>query len=162
MAGGSQFSLPSFDAAQDSSAGKSISRWRTSKIRRWSRLPIAIGWTIFLVGFPTPVMSTVGYPSLSSIPSVGGESAASSISAQPVLPGSSGSSFENLVGDFVNDVSAQQAAGSNAVNGLMSGKNVSLHQAMISMEEASVSFQMMVEVRNKVLDSYQELMRMSV
>jgi flagellar hook-basal body complex protein FliE len=45
---------------------------------------------------------------------------------------------------------------------LLSGKNVSLHQAVISMEEASVSFQMMVQVRNKLLDSYQELMRMQV
>jgi flagellar hook-basal body complex protein FliE len=33
---------------------------------------------------------------------------------------------------------------------------------MISVEEAGVSFQMMVEVRNKLLDSYQELMRMQV
>jgi flagellar hook-basal body complex protein FliE len=33
---------------------------------------------------------------------------------------------------------------------------------MISMEEASVSFQLMVEVRNKLLDSYQELMRMQI
>ena len=33
---------------------------------------------------------------------------------------------------------------------------------MISMEEANVSFQMMVEVRNKLLDSYQELMRMQI
>jgi flagellar hook-basal body complex protein FliE len=33
---------------------------------------------------------------------------------------------------------------------------------MISMEEASVSFQLMVEVRNRLLDSYQELMRMQV
>ncbi len=48
------------------------------------------------------------------------------------------------------------------MSGLLSGKNVSLHQAMISMEEASVSFQMMVEVRNRLLDSYQELMRMQV
>jgi len=47
-------------------------------------------------------------------------------------------------------------------SGLMSGKNVSLHQVMISMEEANISFQMMVEVRNKLLDSYQELMRMQV
>ena len=56
----------------------------------------------------------------------------------------------------------KQSAAGDAVNGLLSGKNVSLHQAMISMEEASVSFQMMVEVRNKLLDSYQELMRMQV
>jgi flagellar hook-basal body complex protein FliE len=33
---------------------------------------------------------------------------------------------------------------------------------MIAMEEASVSFQLMVEVRNRLLESYQELMRMQV
>ena len=37
-----------------------------------------------------------------------------------------------------------------------------LHQAMIAMEEANVSLQLMVEVRNKLLESYQELMRMQV
>ena len=73
-----------------------------------------------------------------------------------------GGSFQNLLGNFVGDVNAQQLAANDAVTGLMSGKNVSLHQAMISMEEASVSFQMMVEVRNKLLDSYQELMRMQI
>ncbi len=86
------------------------------------------------------------------------------IASQPVGPAQSGggASFQNLLGNFVNEVSAQQNTASDAVNGLLSGKNVSLHQAMISMEEASVSFQMMVEVRNKLLDSYQELMRMQV
>ena len=77
-------------------------------------------------------------------------------SAQPAY------SFQNLLGNFVQDVNDKQAAAGDAVNGLLSGKNVSLHQAMISMEEASVSFQLMVEVRNKLLDSYQELMRMQV
>ncbi len=83
-------------------------------------------------------------------------------SSQPLDAVQTGGSFQNLLGNFVNEVSAQQSAGQDAVTGLLSGKNVSLHQAMISMEEASVSFQMMVEVRNKLLDSYQELMRMSV
>ena len=82
----------------------------------------------------------------------------------PGVAGATGSSgsFQHLLGDFVNEVSQKQAAAGDAVNGLLSGKNVSLHQAMISMEEASVSFQMMVEVRNKLLESYQELMRMQV
>jgi flagellar hook-basal body complex protein FliE len=71
-------------------------------------------------------------------------------------------SFSNLLSDFVGEVNSQQSAAGDALTGLLSGKNVSLHQAMISMEEASVSFQMMVEVRNKLLDSYQELMRMQV
>lgn len=74
----------------------------------------------------------------------------------------SSGSFQNLLGDFVGEVNDKQNAAGDAVSGLLSGQNVSLHQAMISMEEANVSFQMMVEVRNKLLDSYQELMRMQV
>jgi flagellar hook-basal body complex protein FliE len=48
------------------------------------------------------------------------------------------------------------------VNALQSGANVPLHQAVISMEEANVSFQLMVEVRNRLLESYQEIMRMQI
>ena len=81
---------------------------------------------------------------------------------QPIGQTQPSGAFQNLLGNFVNEVSQKQAAAGDAVNGLLSGKNVSLHQAMISMEEASVSFQMMVEVRNKLLDSYQELMRMQI
>jgi flagellar hook-basal body complex protein FliE len=75
---------------------------------------------------------------------------------------SGGASFSNVLGGFIQEVSDKQAAAGNAVTGLLSGKNVSLHQTMISIEEASVSFQLMVEVRNRLLDSYQELMRMQV
>jgi flagellar hook-basal body complex protein FliE len=70
--------------------------------------------------------------------------------------------FDKLVTGLVNEVSAKQTAASESVNGLLSGKNVSLHQTMIAMEEASISFQLMVEVRNKLLESYQELMRMQI
>ena len=75
---------------------------------------------------------------------------------------STGASFGDLLGGLVHDVAQKQAAASSAVTGLLSGQNVSLHGAMISMEEANVSFQMMVEVRNRLLDSYQELMRMQI
>ena len=63
---------------------------------------------------------------------------------------------------MVNEVGAKQAAAGDAVNGVLSGQNVSLHQAMIAMQEANVSFQLMVEVRNKLMESYQELMRMQI
>jgi flagellar hook-basal body complex protein FliE len=86
----------------------------------------------------------------------------SDLAPQSVTAAQSGGSFQNLLGEFVGEVNARQIAAGDAIAGLMSGKNVSLHQAMISMEEASVSFQMMVEVRNKLLDSYQELMRMQM
>jgi flagellar hook-basal body complex protein FliE len=87
--------------------------------------------------------------------------------ASPSLPstGASGvqpTGFDNLLGNFVKEVNGKQMAAGDSVTGLLSGQNVSLHEAMISMEEASVSFQLMVEVRNKLLEGYQELMRMQV
>jgi flagellar hook-basal body complex protein FliE len=71
-------------------------------------------------------------------------------------------SFGSLLGKMVEEVNAKQNVANDAVGALQSGGNVSLHQAVIAMEEASVSFQLMVEVRNKLLDSYQELMRMQI
>jgi flagellar hook-basal body complex protein FliE len=85
---------------------------------------------------------------------------ASPASAPETKP--AGASFASLLGDMVQDVTTKQAVAKEAVTELLSGQKVPLHQAMIAMEEASVSFQLMVEVRNKLLESYQELMRMQV
>jgi flagellar hook-basal body complex protein FliE len=63
---------------------------------------------------------------------------------------------------MVEEVNAKQNAAGDAVQSLQSGGNVSLHQAVIAMEEANVSFQLMVEVRNRLLESYQEIMRMQL
>ncbi len=71
-------------------------------------------------------------------------------------------SFSGLLSQLVQGVDAKQQIAGQSLRDLQSGQNVSLHQTMISMEEASVSFQLMVEVRNKLLESYQELMRMQV
>jgi flagellar hook-basal body complex protein FliE len=81
------------------------------------------------------------------------------------LPGAApvdSNAFSSLLGKMVSEVNAQQQISAQSVNALQSGQNVPLHQAVISMEEASVSFQLMVEVRNRLLESYQEIMRMQV
>ena len=77
-------------------------------------------------------------------------------------PSSAQSSFSSMLGQMVQDVNSKQNVAAQSLQDLQSGQNVSLHQTMISMEEASVSFQLMVEVRNRLLDSYQEIMRMQV
>jgi len=80
-----------------------------------------------------------------------------------ITPGQpSGDSFGSVLGKMISDVNAKQNVANAAVDGLQSGQNVPLHQAVIAMEEANVSFQLMVEVRNKLLDAYQELMRMQI
>ncbi len=70
--------------------------------------------------------------------------------------------FSGVLGKFVGEVNAKQTTAADAVSGMLAGQNVPLHQAMVSMEEANVSFQLMVQVRNKLLDGYQELMRLQV
>jgi flagellar hook-basal body complex protein FliE len=83
-------------------------------------------------------------------------------SALPAATPADSSSFSSLLGKMVSEVNAQQQSSAQSVNALQSGANVPLHQAVISMEEASVSFQLMVEVRNRLLESYQEIMRMTM
>jgi flagellar hook-basal body complex protein FliE len=78
--------------------------------------------------------------------------------AQPVT----GDSFATMLGRTLSDINARQNTATQTVNALQSGQNVPLHQAVIAMEEASISFQLMVEVRNRLLESYQEIMRMSI
>ena len=84
-----------------------------------------------------------------------------SIGAQPERPVQP-TSFADMLGQMVQEVNGKQAAAGQAVTGVLAGENVPLHQAMIAIEEASVSFQLMVEVRNKLVESYQELMRMQI
>jgi flagellar hook-basal body complex protein FliE len=77
-------------------------------------------------------------------------------------PPPAGDSFASLLGKMVTDVSAQQSDALQSLRAVQGGQNVPLHQAVIGMEEASVSFQLMVEVRNRLLESYQEIMRMQI
>ena len=97
-----------------------------------------------------------------SIPDLEKLSPGLDLTSPGAVSSSGGASFSNVLGGFIQEISDKQTAASDAAAGLLSGKNVSLHQTMIAMEEASVSFQLMVEVRNRLLDSYQELMRMQV
>lgn len=70
--------------------------------------------------------------------------------------------FDRLLTDLIQQTNAKQLSANQAVNDLLSGKDVSLHQVVIAMEEANVSFTLMVEVRNKLVEAYQELMRLQI
>jgi flagellar hook-basal body complex protein FliE len=83
-------------------------------------------------------------------------------SVLPAATPTDSSSFSSLLGKLVTEVNAQQQTAGQAVTALQSGANIPLHQAVISMQEASISFQLMVEVRNRLLESYQEIMRMQM
>lgn len=70
--------------------------------------------------------------------------------------------FEQMLEGLVATVDAKQSAAQAATRKVLLGDSDQLHQSVIAMQEASVAFTMMVEVRNKLVESYQELMRMQV
>ena len=59
----------------------------------------------------------------------------------------------------VNDLQLHAA---DQVERLVAGEQVDLHEVMISSEEAAIAFELMLEIRNKLVEAYQELQRMHV
>ena len=69
---------------------------------------------------------------------------------------------KTFAGQLIEDSRQLNAKAAQEVGAVMKGEGGSVHSAMIAMEEASVSFQLLVEMRNKVVESLQELMRMQI
>ncbi len=68
--------------------------------------------------------------------------------------------FENVINEALNKVSQVQEDVDKAVNELSTGGDIT--SAVLAIEKADMTFQMMVEVRNKLISTYQEVMRMQV
>jgi flagellar hook-basal body complex protein FliE len=75
-------------------------------------------------------------------------------------PGAGG--FTKMLDGLVATVDAKQDLSQAMAKRVLLGESDQLHQSVIAMQEASVAFGLMVEVRNKLVESYQELMRMQV
>ena len=70
--------------------------------------------------------------------------------------------FSDQLKELLNSVNARQAAADKKVSEVVTGETEDLHSAMIALEEANVSFQLMLEIRNKMLEAYQEINRMNI
>ncbi|GAA0085605.1 flagellar hook-basal body complex protein FliE [Clostridium sp. MB05] len=75
---------------------------------------------------------------------------------------SNGSNFQNILKDSLDKVNEKQVEADNITNDFISGKNVDVHQMMLGMEEAKMSLQLAIQVRNKVVEAVQELTRMQL
>jgi len=70
--------------------------------------------------------------------------------------------FGQTISDFVKAVNDSQVESAGKVADVIQGRSQNLHEAMASLEESKLSFQLMVEVRNKLLESFKEIQRMQV
>ena len=73
-----------------------------------------------------------------------------------------GQSFTDMIRKAINDVDDAQKTADHNVEDVVMGRTDNIHEVMISMEKAQLSFQLMTEVRNKAVETYQELSRMQI
>jgi flagellar hook-basal body complex protein FliE len=97
------------------------------------------------------------------IDKIGVGGASSAVPASPVKNAAqSGADFGKFFEEMVGKVSDLQQVADKSIQGLATGQSKGLHEVMLAVEKANISFQMLTQVRNKAVEAYQEVMRMQV
>ena len=91
----------------------------------------------------------------------GATSATAGASIATPVAGAGGESFGASLARLVDTVESSHSASNEAVNGMLAGQT-DVHDAMIAMQRADLTLQLGVQVRNKLVNAYQEIMRMPV
>lgn len=73
-----------------------------------------------------------------------------------------GSNFSDILKQALQEVDAAQHNAEQEVRNLMTGESTDMHTAILAVQKADVSFQMMMAVRGKLIDAYREVMRMQM
>ena len=77
-------------------------------------------------------------------------------------PGKPQGAFGDMLKQAVTEINQLQNSADKAITNVQLGQSGSIHEAMIALEKADLSFRAMMQVRNKILEAYQEVMRMQV
>jgi flagellar hook-basal body complex protein FliE len=85
---------------------------------------------------------------------------AGAVSAGAATPG--GASFQSVLNDAVQTVQNFGSNASASVNNFLSGEGEELHNVALKTQEAELSFDLFLQMRNKIVSAYQEVMRMQV
>lgn len=80
----------------------------------------------------------------------------------PDLPSTGGEAFHSVFADAVQKVENYQQNAAASVNRFLSGEDEELHTVALNSQHADLSFQLFMQVRNKIVSAYQEVMRMQV
>jgi flagellar hook-basal body complex protein FliE len=70
--------------------------------------------------------------------------------------------FASMLKDAIKDVNGAQIEADGAVQKVLSGQTNDIESTMIALQKADVSLKMMLEVRNKIMEAYQEVMRTQI
>ena len=104
-------------------------------------------------------------PGLSGLPLTRLDGATSALPSLPdgmTAAPTQGSGFGSMLDGMVSMVDGKNNQAQALTRQVLLGNSGQLHQSVIALQEASTAFSLMVQVRNKLVDSYQELMRMQI
>ncbi|MGD0301486.1 MAG: flagellar hook-basal body complex protein FliE [Bryobacteraceae bacterium] len=91
-------------------------------------------------------------------------SAAAIPAIPPISAGqpSTAASFQSVLSDAIGRVEQFQQNSENAIGKYLSGEDEEVHKVALAVEDAETSFDLFLQVRNKVISAYQEVMRMQM
>ncbi|PKG25173.1 flagellar hook-basal body complex protein FliE [Niallia nealsonii] len=103
-------------------------------------------------------MASINFPAVSNVlPTTNANAAAVSTTASD-----KSKSFATFLKDSLNKVNQAQNESDSLTTKLAKGENIDLSQVMIASQKASITMQATIEIRNKAVEAYQEMMRMTV
>lgn len=79
-----------------------------------------------------------------------------------INPQENADDFGSLLMDAIKEVNKAQADSRQMQQDFMAGRQVDIHDLMIAMEKAGIAMELTMQVRNKMLEAYQEISRMQV
>jgi len=104
-------------------------------------------------------MASVNFPAVSTVlPTTNTNTSA----LNKIASDQKSKSFATFLKDSLNEVNKAQNESDNLTTKLAKGENVDLSQVMITSQKASITMQATIEIRNKAVEAYQEMMRMTV
>jgi len=92
-----------------------------------------------------------------SVPSI-----ADGATASHATGAASSSGFMNTLEQAISKANDIQLEAGQATEALMTGQTQNIHQTMVALQEADVSFQLMMQIRNKLVSAYEEIQRMQI
>ena len=96
------------------------------------------------------------------VPSLSGNSNTTAIDKTSPTERVTAPGFADMFERFVKGVDQKKKISAKETQDLILGRSDNIHEAVVKSQEAGVAFNLMIEVRNKLVESYKELMRMSV
>jgi flagellar hook-basal body complex protein FliE len=106
------------------------------------------------------ISSLPSLPSLPTLPSIG--TGAPSLLPTPSTGDTTGGMFAHVLESMLGQAAAQQQTADQGVLDVAAGRTDSLHNVVLEVAKADIAFRLMLEIRNRLSDAYQEVMKMTI